>query len=124
MGSVAAGSNGGPTPIPFGITSARRLDAVRPGARIRKMTAADAIACRDIKRKHSGGSHATRCPLLETDRPRRRPLKHGVCRPSAQLRERNKLSGLAFRMQRHWEIRTCSSWTAFCCTTAFTVGIH
>ena len=30
MGSVAAGSNGAPTPIPFGITSARRLDAVRP----------------------------------------------------------------------------------------------
>jgi hypothetical protein len=34
---------------------------------IRKTIAADAIACRDIKRKHSGGSHASRgrCPLLK-----------------------------------------------------------
>src|SRR4051794_21291190 len=44
------------------------------------MIAADAIACRDIKRKHSGGSYLLRgrCPLLERTAGRRRPLRHGV----------------------------------------------
>ena len=54
------------------------------------MIAADAIACGDIKRKHSGGSSCDSVSVAETDRRRRRPLRHGVCRPSGRLRERNK----------------------------------
>ena len=124
-GHRSRGNTGAPTPIPFGITNARQSSAICAVPASRKMTAAHAIACGDIKQKHSGGSHTTRgdswpASVAETDRRRRRPLRHGVCRPSGRLRERNKLSGLAFRLQRHWEIRTCSSSTAFCCTTAFT----
>jgi hypothetical protein len=64
-GQRSRGNTGAPTPIPFGITKARRSGAICAVPASRKMIAAHAIACGDIKRKHSGGSHATRCPLLK-----------------------------------------------------------
>ena len=64
-GQRSRGNTGAPTPIPFGVTKARRSSAICAVPASRKMIAAHAIACGDIKRKHSGGSHATRCPLLK-----------------------------------------------------------
>ena len=66
-GQRSRGNTGAPTPIPFGVTNARRSSAICAVPASRKMIAAHAIACGDIKRKHSGGSHASRgrCPLLK-----------------------------------------------------------